>query len=624
MMFVPLMAGVAFAEEGASVKASAPMSPSASAAVSASPGVVQPGDSVKAPGGSPLAESMAGTPKVTAGAEHDEGPLPSLSTAVALNYCRASFHRIRKTQAAEVLAEEQEKILNNLNLGQVDDPEVIALYTAVLDEISQTGLAEKERFMFRNNHTAQIRRQVTWDALAFGTDLMTAQFGSAVKTGANSWWDYRNHVFQRDMDLHKIEKTRVTSVVQRSSQFLDTFWKLARKKNIPDRWLVRGDDLDQLELAMQEKDPAVRLRVLKRMTSFMEAYPPYWYYVGRTYQEMGKLNEAMDMYSRLEDLGTGYFRKDELLTTALANQAAIQDFLGDDRALASARRSLACSTDVWEANLMSARILQRHGQIADAEDAILRNLDVDLEQAQSHVFLASLYYFSRDETKLLAMMNDPKAVAHLPAPVLLRCAALVGVDQAPPLVVNNILASLEAFPRSGLSGDQLTVRVGYAWQLHLAHVEVWQNGKKLDDPQVANGKGFHDLKFTTASDRNFTFSQNQSAAKKDLQLVFKYPDDTIVRLSLGEIDGEEAERSSIALGGTRNASAPMRISNIRLGEDNFALRVRDVSHGSDSIRVRTAKPVQSHQQAGERLEEKAQKKLPPASASYPGAETIER
>src|SRR5690606_17468463 len=143
-----------------------------------------------------------------------------------------------------------------------------------------------------------------------------------------------------------------------------------------------------------------------------------------------------------------HFRKDELLSTAMANRAAMEDALGRSTAVASAERALRYSTEAWEANLMAARILQRHGQIAEAEDAILRNLDVGLEKSQSHVFLASLYYFARDEQKLAALLNNAEAVAHLPAPVLLRCASLVGIEKTPPVVVNNILSSLEAYPRS--------------------------------------------------------------------------------------------------------------------------------------------------------------------------------
>ena len=42
-------------------------------------------------------------------------PEAARQTAVALNYCRASFHRIQRTPSKRVLIEEQEKILNNLN-----------------------------------------------------------------------------------------------------------------------------------------------------------------------------------------------------------------------------------------------------------------------------------------------------------------------------------------------------------------------------------------------------------------------------------------------------------------------------------------------------------------------------
>ena len=49
----------------------------------------------------------------------------------------------------------------------------------------------------------------------------------------------------------------------------------------------------------------------------------------------------------------------------------------------AALKALEQSTDVWEANLVCARVLQRHRQFAAAEDAVLRNLDVGLEQEQS-------------------------------------------------------------------------------------------------------------------------------------------------------------------------------------------------------------------------------------------------
>lgn len=516
--------------------------------------------------------------------EMDEKRRDALSTAVALNYCRAAFHRIRKDPTAEVLIQEKEKILNNLNLTQVEEKDVISLYTAVLDEISNIEVLGEEKRLYQVHHKSNMQRQLTWDALAFGTELATAQFGSAIRTGANSWWDYRNQAFKKDMDLLKIEKLEVNGLLKRSNQLLDTFWELARKKEIPDRWLVRGDNLDELEAAVVEDDLEVRLRVLTRMKPFMEAYPPYWYYLSRTQQELGKLTEAIETYSYLEEIGTGHFRKDDMLATAMANKAAIQDFLGDEQAIASAEKALNYSTDVWEANLIASRILQRNGQIAMAEDAILRNLDVDLEQPQSTVFLASLYYYSRDEEKIVRLMNDQSATSHLPAPVLLRCAALVGAKRTPPHVMRNILASLSAYPKNSFGREELMLRVGYAWQLHLASLEVRQGERLLEKPRVATRNGYYDLIFTN----NFKWSPSLTNRNDDseIELAFTYPDKTVINLRL-QGNGNGIARNPIAM----SSPARMQISAITVGDQPLALNIKSAMNDSDPVTVESAKPI---------------------------------
>src|SRR5690606_10172254 len=100
-----------------------------------------------------------------------------------------------------------------------------------------------------------------------------------------------------------------------------------------DRWLVRSTDLEKLDRAMREPDLEVRLRILKRMEPFMEAYPPYWYYLARTEQALGNWVTASETYQKLAGLGKGHFRRDDMLATGLANRAAIEDYLGNHRAV---------------------------------------------------------------------------------------------------------------------------------------------------------------------------------------------------------------------------------------------------------------------------------------------------
>ncbi|MDH3717130.1 MAG: hypothetical protein OES79_03320 [Planctomycetota bacterium] len=488
-----------------------------------------------------------------ASAEDDLVPIPARSvsessikdTAIALNYCRASFHRIRKYPVAPVLAQEKEKILNNLNLHGIEDPEVIELYTAVLDEINDTQVVQQERRMHQVQYRMSVQRRMAWDLLAFGTDLATGSLGSAIRQGANSWWDYRGLAHQRDSDLWKADKDRFQSVTQKSSDFLSTSWKLARLKNIPDRWLVRSDDLDALEAAYGERDPKIRLRVLRRMEPYMQAYPPYWYYVGRTQQELGQLPAAAETYRDLVRVGDGHFRKDDMLASSVANLAAIEEDAGKSNAVALARRALQYSTDAWEANLICARILQHHGRLDDAEDAILRNLDVELETTQSRVFLASLYFHADKKQKLARFIANPEVVAGLPAPVLLRCAACLGAEQTPPPVLAAVLAALDVQPRLQFGPDELVVRMSPAWQLHLAHVDVSLQGRQLHARPLENVAGAHQLRFA----ERFEFGGPLAMKSDDVsvEVRFTYPDRTVVQVTIGPDRRQQDIASMIAL-----------------------------------------------------------------------------
>lgn len=458
-------------------------------------------------------------------------PAPdAMQTAVALNYCRASFHRIRRFPVRPILAEEQEKILNNINLDGIVDREVIQLYTSVLDEINQIPLADYERRLANKYHDTIQQKKFVWDILSIGTDVATQHYGSAIRTGVNSWWDFRVMDYQQESDLLKIDKARLASVVQKSAQFLDTFWQMAQKKKIPDRWLVRGDDLDALDAAMREPDAEVRLRILKRMEPFMEAYPPYWYYVARTQQELGQLFAAINTYSKVLTLGAGHFRKDDMLATALANKAAIQDFLQQPSAAETAEKALTYSTDAWETNLICAQVLRRNGRFTAAEDAVLRNLDVQLETEQSRTFLVALYDIAGQRDKLVRQLSDPQIAASVPAPILLRCSARLGKDATPPHVLRTIVGSLEAYPRFQFGQDELILKASSAWLLNLATIHVYHDGVELAGPDVSAGSGYHQLRFAADSDWGSPLDPSSRNLEFELRLV--YPDRTDVQLVL--------------------------------------------------------------------------------------------
>ncbi|QDT40426.1 hypothetical protein Pan241w_04830 [Gimesia alba] len=472
--------------------------------------------------------------------ENKKEPDPTAGkTAIALNYCRASFYRIKKSGSKEVMFEEREKILNNLNLNGVGDEKVIKLYSSVLDEIGQVEIAEQEREYFKNKHNYHSRQKLATNALALTTDVLTFQFGNAIRTGANSWWDYRNVEAQKDLDLWKVDKKRMETVVSKSTLFLDTFWKLAQEKNIPDDWLIRDDDLASLDEAMKERNPRIRLRILKRLERFMSHYPPYWYYVARTQQAQGQLFAASNTYSELADRGEGYFRRDDMLASGTANLAGIRDYLGQPGAAQMALKSQTYSSEVWEANLLCSRILQKYQQHEEAEEAILRNLDVDLETKQSSVALLSHYYATNNKQKMMAQLNQPKIVQSVPVPTLIQCAMFLGAERTPPIATAQIESSLYVYKQLHFGADDIVIASTGNWHLHMSQAELVMANKTYSRPKLASGKNEIHARFERVAEFGNPFgASNQLASQPKLRL--KYPDGSSLELKLATAPQDRA------------------------------------------------------------------------------------
>jgi hypothetical protein len=514
------------------------------------------------------------------------------AAAVALNYSRAALHRIRRNPSVRVMIEEQEKILNHLNLNGVADEEVMKLYSSVLDEISQIQIADRERDVLRDKYRVAFQRDLGLSALAIAAQVATTQYGAAVRTGASSWWDYRSLAQSKELDLWQIDKARLTSVVDKSTQFLDTSWKMARAKQIPDRWLVRNDDLDKVEQAWREPDPTVRLRVLKRMESFLECYPPYWYYVARTQQSLGQLFAASQTYEKLAKLGNGHFRKDEMLAAALANRAFIQSYLNQPEAADTAMLALEQSTEAWEANLICATVLQKSKRYQEAEDAILRNIDVNLERTQSRIALLGLYYESDNRPELAARLTDPDWVRDIPAPLLLRFAAKLA--PATPLpVLDQMQSSLQGTPRFNFGRDDFVLTASPTWRLQEATVALHLGDRTFTNPRLTAGHDSMLVSFDGIAE--FGGPNSSTLDNRDVSVTIKYPNAEPVTVTLSSGTATTSTGEGLAGLSLTGRSYPVyQIAVLEQKDVKFSLRGAHAASLTDvmvPVSRTTAKPV---------------------------------
>lgn len=495
-------------------------------------------------------------------------------TAVTLNYCRAALHRIRRAPNKAVVIEEQQRILNNLNLNQIEDPEVISLYRAILDEIGQVEVSDRERNVIQEQYTRGMQRKLSTEIFVIGAQAATGQIGSVIQTGTNSWWDYRTTQIKRDADLWTIEKNQFSGLMNRSSTFLDSFWRLSRKCQIPDRWLLRDQDLDQLADVLSERDADRRLRMLARLEKFMECYPPYWYYVAKTQQQLGQLQEATTTYERLTEIGDGHFRQDDMLASSLANLAMIQEMNNDPAAVETAGRAFDYSNRNWESNLVCAWVLGRHQQFQNAEDRILCNLDYELENEQSSVALVSLYYHSDNKSRLAELLDDDAILARVPIPGLLLCARSLGSDQLPVRAQKYLSSTLVATRRSTGRVNSIAVAAASGWKLNDADAMI------SDGRVIYHSAGYRptarglEANFVTRLDGQQGGDGIPDAElHKTLRITLNYPGTPAIHVVMSDGDSDRGPGYGSGQGGVTTGRRPGIFSNpLSAGLGNSAAR----------------------------------------------------
>lgn len=461
--------------------------------------------------------------------------------AVALNYCRASFHRINKFQTQEVLKQEKQRILNNLDLSSIDDIEVVKLYTDVVDEISQIELVDNERGIIKEHHNRSFGQKIFANMLAVSAQAATFNYVGAVSTGASSFWDYQATQWNIENESWKLEKSHLSSLTRKTTGFIETSWKLARERKIPDEWLIRDRNIEEMYQSLNEPDLEKRLRVLRRMEEYLQCFPPYYYYIARLEQSLGRLQEAAETYRKLRDLEQGHMRKDDMLATGLANLAMIEHHFGDPRAVQTARQALRESGDVWEANLVCANILSGSGEFAVAEDAVLRNLDVALEQESSRNALALVYSRSGDTEKLAKRLNDAEFVSSLKGPILLKCALAMGSQGLPAHANRKLLASLHGRVNLNNGRDDLVITANEDWNLSGAQLRVSYAGVDLGQPQVSRQRSQMQLTYRGILEIGSPWRQTHGV--RPIALQVQYPDQAAVAFQLNPGGTSQAQQA---------------------------------------------------------------------------------
>ena len=398
------------------------------------------------------------------------------------------------------------------------------------------------------------------------------------------------------------DQKRLMAFTEKSAQFLDTFWKLARDRKIPDRWLIRNQDSEQA----RRRDAGARLAGpfarAEADAGFHGVVPAVLVLPARTQQALGQLSTAAATYEKLVSLGQGHFRKDDMLAAGLANRAVIQDYLHQPGAAETALKALGYSTDVWEANLMCAHVLGRNGRTAEAEDAVLRNLDVDLERVQSAAALLSLYTRQGKIAKLRSRLSDPALVRAVPMPLLIRAAAVLGPKRLPEAIVAHWASSLAAHYELNYGPDDFVLVTTPLWNLQTSEMSLIVGDESFRQSTIALSPGQSEVRFARIGEVGHPLyaSSNPPPAL----LIVKYPDAPLVRLRLDsrfEAGGTAPTVASfpvvdmLASASLTGRHQKLFLVSIRIGETEFPVSARlagGIAAPSEDVDEPSTSPVE--------------------------------
>jgi len=375
----------------------------------------------------PPAQSLATAPLSELGtapkSEHD-----ALAAAEAMNYCQVSLTLIVQSRSRIILQQEYDNILNNLNFNVVQDPETIKQFTAVLNALHEKRLTEAELAYLKTIETSRLEQSQhdVWvkrlktisnglsdlrqDANATGGALLfyngpaaTAHVVAAASGIARTivdlgtgYLDCRENEqeYSNQMQTHRF-KSQIDDLKQLHELRLRMFelsFDLQKRWGFPDAWRLTERQLNDFAKALFLPDKSQQARLLANMQADFSAYPPFWFYLGKAYEENGQRTEALAAYANLEKRRVGLLRHDPEYTAMCMRRAAMSDIANIDRVNQDLRNIAQNAPDDAAAAMFVAC---KYVQLGNTQTALVKlrdNLDRGLSPRFSARLLADLLW----------------------------------------------------------------------------------------------------------------------------------------------------------------------------------------------------------------------------------------
>ena len=218
-----------------------------------------------------------------------------MNAAYALNLCTVSVSQIIDYDDLNVMEQEYDAILNNLNLENMPhDEALLNILKQILDTITFFRIQEGDRRIVDLKYRQKMRDAI-WSAVPnFGLVLATANpipmlISLASQVGIG-YMNYRKTKSENNLDYEeqkwKLQRTAMEQLNGLQRELLDTAWRLADTYGFEDELRLSEKQIKHYDSILMDDNALRKYDRLDSIKDNFAAYPPFWYYLGNTANEI--------------------------------------------------------------------------------------------------------------------------------------------------------------------------------------------------------------------------------------------------------------------------------------------------------------------------------------------------
>lgn len=326
------------------------------------------------------------------GAEAERAPLEAI---LALNYLSESLANIIQYNDRLVLDREYSKIINNLNLNKIPDEDIMLQHAQLLGLLHKHILSADEREMLEKEHGKNLDSALksAFSGAASGIRFTGEPYSTILSVVASCGAATMNYQQQREAlkDLHEKEIFKLEAGVRDEltkfrQSFLMLSWNTLKNYGIEDSWRITEKQFDNYLEILKDANLVRRSERLQVVESQFQKYPPYWYYRGRTNQDIYESASdaeqykagALDCYDRYEGMQEYVCLRADSYAASVAMSRIV--LLGKDatpdQILKDLQTIIKNSEDSdWGNILFAALQYARLGKVQEARNLLIRNIN---------------------------------------------------------------------------------------------------------------------------------------------------------------------------------------------------------------------------------------------------------